>query len=458
MKPTKELLNKYNVPVPRYTSYPPANYFVDSLEQAEIQKAVFQSNKDDPQNISIYIHIPFCAKLCYYCGCNTHISRDKKLINSYIESLKGEIRLVSGMLKDSRKVSQIHWGGGTPNYLPSETIKNIMQLIKKSFKFIDKPEIAIECHPYHLTYEYIDQLIEIGFNRMSIGIQDFNDLVMKTINREQSQIPIPEMVEYIRSNSDISINLDFIYGLPYQNEETFSDTIKKAIAINPDRLVTFSYAHVPWVKKTQQILEQYDLPDADQKLALFQKGSALLKAAGYESIGLDHFAKKDDELNLALQAKSLHRNFQGYCTRETTGQVYAFGVSGISQLESAYLQSTKDIKAYQESIAKGELPIEKVYFLNKDEKIIRGLINSLMCNFYLSWNTLSQQFSTPIPEIHKALAFDKHLLSNFIDEKLIEVTEDEIFVTELGKFFIRNIAASFDPKMNNTKKNFSKAL
>lgn len=458
MKPTKELLDKYNVPVPRYTSYPPANYFKDSSDQAEIKKAVFQSNEDDPQNISIYIHIPFCAKLCYYCGCNTHISRDEQLIKSYIESLKEEIRLVSGMLKKSRKVSQIHWGGGTPNYLPSDTIKEIMQLIRDSFNFIVKPEIAIECHPYHLTYDYIDLLIEMGFNRMSLGIQDFNDLVMKTINREQSQIPIPDMVQYIRSKSDISINLDFIYGLPYQNEVTFTDTIEKAIAVNPDRLVTFSYAHVPWVKKTQLTLEQYNLPDADQKLALFQKGSALLKDAGYVPIGLDHFAKQDDELNIALEAKSLHRNFQGYCTRETTGQVYAFGVSGISQLESAYLQSTKDIKVYQELIAKGQLPIEKVYFLNEEEKIIRAVINSLMCNFYLSWNTLSQQFSTSIPELHRVIGFNKHLLNNFIDEKMIYVTEDEIVVTELGKFFIRNIAASFDPKMNNTKMNFSKAL
>lgn len=458
MKPTKALLEKYNVPVPRYTSYPPANFFTDSSDQAKFKEAIFQSNEDDPQNISIYLHIPFCEKLCYYCGCNTHISKDQDLINTYIESLKGEIRLVSGMLKDSRKVSQIHWGGGTPNYLPVETIKEIMQLIKDSFNFIDKAEIAIECHPYHLSFDYIDQLIEIGFNRMSLGIQDFNDLVMKTINREQSRIPIPEMVDYIRANSDISINFDFIYGLPYQNEESFTETIKKAIEINPDRLVTFSYAHVPWVKKTQKVLEKYDLPDADQKLTLFQKGAALLTAAGYAPIGLDHFAKKDDNLNLALEAKSLHRNFQGYCTRETTGQVYAFGVSGISQLESAYLQSTKDIKTYQESIAKGELPIEKVYFLNKDEKIIRAVINSLMCNFYLSWKTLSQQFSTSIPELHKILSYNKHLLSDFIEEKLIEVNEDEIFITELGKFFIRNIAASFDPKMNNTTKKFSKAL
>ena len=406
----------------------------------------------------IYLHIPFCSKLCFYCGCNTHITNNKEAISKYVESLKKELFLVGNMIERRRKVSQVHWGGGTPNYLPSEMIRDIMRQIRSQFDFIEKPEIAIECHPYHLDLNYVDDLIDIGFNRISLGVQDFNDKVMDTINRAQSQIPFDKLVEYIRSKSDIKINLDFIYGLPYQTKESFSETIEKAISIDPDRLVTFSYAHVPWFKKSQLHLEKHGLPDVEEKLELFQIAQEKLQDAGYYKIGLDHFAKADDELNIALKDRSLHRNFQGYCTRETTGQVYAFGVSAISQLENAYLQSTKDLNTYHESIAKGEIPIEKIYTLNKDEKIIRAIINTLMCNFHLSWNALSQHFSTSLPELHRVCSFDKHLLYNFIEEKLLEVDEDEIRVTELGKFFIRNIAASFDPMLNNTTKNFSKAL
>lgn len=319
------LLEKYNVPTPRYTSYPPANYFHEDYTNEDVNNALIASNSAHPQNISLYIHIPFCNKLCFYCGCNTIISRENKLMDSYIETLKKEIVLLKSKLDKNRKVSQVHWGGGTPNYLPIEKIESIMSTLNDNFDFIPQAEVAMECHPWHLTYDYVDRSIKIGFNRLSLGVQDFNDKVMESINRNHSEIPIPELVDYIRKQG-IDVNLDFIYGLPFQSVETFTETIKQAIEISPNRLVTFSYAHVPWVKKAQKKLEKYDLPDANEKVKLFEVAYDLLTSNGYKAIGLDHFAKETDELYLALDEKKLHRNFQGYCTRETTGQVYALGL------------------------------------------------------------------------------------------------------------------------------------
>lgn len=457
MNISKELLEKYNVATPRYTSYPPANYFHEEFTNSDVEKAIRLSNNGQPQNISLYIHIPFCSKLCFYCGCNTIISRDLKVTDTYIDAIKKEIVLLKSKLDPKRKVSQIHWGGGTPNYLPIKDVESIMGLINDNFDFIENAEIAIECHPWHLTYEYIDRLIALKFNRLSLGVQDFNEKVMKTINRNQSLIPIPDLSNYLKSKN-IAVNLDFIYGLPYQTISSFSETIQKAVEISPDRLVTFSYAHVPWVKSAQKKLEKYKLPNADQKVKLFETAHELLTKSGYQSIGLDHFAKDTDELYHALKSKTLHRNFQGYCTRETTGQVYALGISGISQLENAYLQSTKNISSYLKSINQNKFAIEKVYFLSDDEKITRKIINELMCNFYLSFDKISEHYKTPLNRIQNFSAELMNQLDEFKNEGLIEFNNKEVSITETGKLFIRNIAAAFDPKMQNTDKNFSKAL
>ncbi len=458
MKIAKELLDKYNVPTPRYTSYPPANYFLDEFKYTDCEQALRDSNTHQPENISFYIHIPFCSKLCFYCGCNTHISKDEIKIRDYVETLKKEIKLLKSHLDPNRKVSQIHWGGGTPNYLPIAYVQEIMEIFNSDFKFIEHPEIAIECHPGHLTIEYADELVNMGFNRLSLGLQDFNSDVLKAVNRDPSLVPVKELHDYLKFEKKISVNLDFIYGLPLQTLDSFRDTMEKAVAISPDRLVTFSYAHVPWVKKSQTKLEKYGLPDTEQKVRLFETAYEVLSQAGYQSIGLDHFAKVEDELSIALNNKSLHRNFQGYCTRETTGQVYAVGVSGISQLENVYLQSTKDLSIYKQEIEKGRIPIEKVYFLDKEEKITREVINELMCNLYLNWDQIGNRFGIKANEIQNALNFSFDSLSPFIKEGLLELNNENINITDQGKFFIRNIAATFDPKMKNTDKNFSKAL
>jgi len=458
MKIPEALLQKYNVPTPRYTSYPPANYFHQEFTIEKNTAALIESNQAQPQNISFYLHIPFCGKLCHYCGCNTHISRDQVLIKDYVETLKKEILLYKNLLDPSRKISQIHWGGGTPNYLPIEEVEGIMAMFFDHFEFIENPEIAMECHPAHLTYEYVDRLIESGINRMSLGVQDFESNVMQAVNRDESIIPIHELITYIKSKGDISVNLDFVYGLPYQTTESFNSTINKAVKANPDRLAIFSYAHVPWLKKAQNKLEKYDLPNAEQKIALFETAYQILTKNGYVSIGLDHFAKPDDELSIALNSKALHRNLQGYCTRETTGQVYAIGVSGISQLDNAYLQNTKDLRVYKQAIDKGELPVEKVYFVNEEEKIVREVINELMCNNFVSFQKLSDKYNLSIDELKTIVTFEEETIKQFEKEGLLNYVDNTIEIHDEGQFFMRNIAASFDPKMKSNKKNYSKAL
>ena len=458
MKPENHLTEKYNVPVPRYTSYPPANFFVNEFNNEDYIRAIETSNHEWPDNISIYIHIPFCPKICHYCGCNTHLTRDTNKMRIYVDAVKKEILMVKKHLNPQRKVSQVHWGGGTPNSLPIEMVEEIMAQIHLSFSFIPNPEIAMECHPAMLDANYINALVKTGFNRISLGIQDFNPVVLKNVNRDAPEIPVEELVAMLRSHKNMGVNLDFIYGLPFQDVKSFSETIERAAKISPDRLVTFSYAHIPWIKKAQKILEKRGLPEATEKLAMFEAAFNILTQNGYTAIGLDHYAKSNDELSIAVKNRMLHRNFQGYCTRETTGQVYAFGATGISQMESAYSQNVKDTMQYVAAIEKGNFSIEKGYSLNKTEKIIKHVINEIMCNHFISWNEAAGKFGVSETEIKNTVAFDENLLAGFNADGLINFGPGEIEVTDLGKFFVRNIAASFDPNLKNAMQKFSKAL
>ena len=455
----EQLLEKYNSPVPRYTSYPPANYFTDKVTEIDYIEAVKDSNSGNPRNISIYIHIPFCKKLCYYCGCNSLPLATLGEMEKYVTALKQEITMVAALIDKERKVSQIHYGGGTPNVLPAEWIAEINELIFLLFELTDHPEIAIECNPAHLTFDYIDQLKKSGFNRFSIGIQDFNKDVLKTVNRDPSALPVGEILQRLKTGSDhIAVNLDFIYGLPGQTVESFLDSIRKAVSLRPDRLVTFSYAHVPWVKKAQKILDTIGLPDSELKMKMFSESHDFLLANGYQSIGLDHYVLESDELYNAVLNKSLHRNFQGYCTRQTTGQVYAFGVSSISQLEKGYAQNIKSVKGYIESIKAGHLPIEKGYMLNKGEIIVREVINQLMCNKQINWSELADQLNISQSAIKDVITYDSTALKQFEEDEILRLTDEGLEMTEIGTLFIRNVAATFDPLTGTQSKQFSKPV
>ncbi len=459
MKISEELIQKYNIPVPRYTSYPPANFFHKEFEEKDYIQAIEESNEGWPGNISLYVHIPFCTKMCHFCGCNTHFTRDKDKMRTYIEAVKKEILMVRRMLDPTRKVSQIHWGGGTPNALPVEMVREIMEVIHSHFDYIAQPEIAIECHPALLDEAYLSELMAAGFNRYSLGIQDFKAEVLENINRDAPSVPVEEIVEWIRSYDNTGVNLDFVYGLPYQDVKSFSETIERALKIAPDRLVTFSYAHVPWIKKAQKILEFRGLPQAEEKLKMFESGYKILTGNGYTPIGLDHFAKEDNDLSIALKNRTLHRNFQGYCTRETTGQVYAFGATGISQLENVYSQNGKNTTTYVDQINKGQFNIEKGYRLNQKEKIVRHVITEIMCNEYVSLEETAGFFNLPKTEIESTLHLNQEQLDGFLADGLLETEPGGIFkVTGPGRFFIRNIASFFDPNLKSQTKRFSKAL
>lgn len=454
----EKLIQKYNVAVPRYTSYPPANFFTETFGEARFREAVIQSNHDQPQNISLYLHIPFCPQLCYYCGCNMHISRDKSLHHRYVKAIQQEIRMLRPLLDPSRKVSQVHWGGGTPNALEIEQVEEIMQLLYHEFDFTVQPEIAIECNPAYLDLAYLDRLHAAGFNRFSLGIQDFSEQVLQTVNRAIPSIPVAELVARIKTYGQAKVNLDFIYGLPHQTPESFAHTIEQAIRLAPDRLVTFSYAHIPQLKKAQQQLEKAGIAGPEAKVKMFENTYRLMSEAGYTAIGLDHFARQDDELSLALTNRKLHRNFQGYCTRETTGQVYAFGNTGISQLENSYAQNVREVKTYLERIAQGKFTTEKGYLLSSQERAVRHVINELMCNHYLSWAEAAATLGVSAEELRQTVRYAPAELEDFSAEGLLLFSDSELTVTPLGRFFVRNIAASFDPNLQQTGKTFSKAL
>jgi oxygen-independent coproporphyrinogen-3 oxidase len=458
MSVTSEFLQKYNVSGPRYTSYPPANFFNQGFTTSDYIHELGSSNHQKPENISLYIHIPFCPQRCHFCGCSTVIAQRKLVVERYIQALKTEMKQVASLLDDSRKVTQIHWGGGTPNSISMKFIKEIMDWIRIHFDLSESAEIAMECSPAYLDYSHIDQLAGMGFNRISLGIQDFREDVLKVVNRETPRHPVKDIVDYLRNKGFRGINLDFIYGLPMQTLESFRSTIEEAIAIRPDRIVTFSYAHVPWVKEAQKQLETIGLPDANDKMNMFLQASAQLSAAGYCAIGIDHFTLPEDDLTKAFRNKQLHRNFQGYCTLETTGQVYAFGASSISQLYGAYAQNFKDITKYMEAVEATGYAIERGYQLNKEEQLVRGVINRIMCNGILNLEEVADEFAVTVEEVKELVAFDPAKFESYISDGLMLLEGNEIRLSDTGFLCARNIAMALDPALKAGEGVYSKTV
>ncbi len=459
MNITTEFLDKFNVSGPRYTSYPPANFFHTKFTSEDYIQQLAASNTQQPENISIYVHIPFCPQRCHFCGCNTEIGQKKPVVERYINAVKQEIKNVSAHLDvKNRKVTQIHWGGGTPNAIAMGFIADIMNLIKETFVMAKDAEIAIECSPAYLEYAHIDLLAEMGFNRMSLGIQDFREDVLEVVNRQAPRHPVKDIVNYLRTKGFSGINLDFIYGLPLQTVESLSETIQKAIDIKPDRIVTFSYAHVPWVKEEQMKLEKIGLPAAKEKMQMLINNIKQLVDAGYMAIGIDHFAHPDDQLTKAFQNKRLHRNFQGYCTLETTGQVYGFGASSISQLWGAYAQNTKSTNQYMDAIEATGFAIERGYTLTLQQQIVRSVINSIMCNGVLIFNEIASEFHLTADEIKEVVHYDVNNLKGFESEGLITISEEGIQINDDGRMIARNIAMAFDPDLKQGETIYSKTV
>lgn len=453
---TKEILEKYNIPVPRYTSYPPANFFTE-MDAVRWQEEITVSDRSSNRKLSFYFHIPFCRHLCHYCGCNSYSMRNPDYVARYVDALHREIDLLLPHLSKDRQISQIHYGGGSPTAIPFHFLKELNAHLLSHFSTIDAPEIAIECHPGYLDESAWEELCACGFNRFSLGVQDLHADVLKTVNRRPSLLPLDTIFSLLRERGK-KINLDFIYGLPLQTPERFLENIRKAAELRPDRLVTFSYAHVPWLFSQQRILEKAGLPAAEDKQRMFELGSEYLHRQGYVSIGLDHFVLPDDELFTALRQGMLHRNFQGYCTRRTTAQVYAFGVTGISQLDRAYAQNAKDIDAYIADMENGQWNVRKGYVLTEAQCITREVIETLMCNYRLQWSELATRLGKTVDELKAATAYDAGRLREMEGDGLILLTDDEIKMTEEGSPLVRCVAASLDPMLANSGKQFSKSV
>jgi len=350
-----DILKKYSRPGPRYTSYPTAPHFTPEFGPEDFERAIRESNRTaENGDISLYFHFPFCPQLCFYCGCNVIISRNETRINRYLEYLKKEIQLLRRLIHPDRKVTQMHWGGGTPNYLQPQQIRTIFQAIRDAFPFTEDAEISVEIDPRTLTPEHLPLFRELGFNRLSFGVQDFEHQVQVTINRLQPEDMTRRVVAESRALGFPSINVDLIYGLPYQTEATFQRTIDKIIDIAPDRLAVFNYAHVPWLKKHQRVIPEEALPTPEVKLRLFKMTIEQLTEAGYVFIGMDHFARPDDELSIAQKTRTLYRNFQGYSPR-AGAEVFALGITSISQLQRIYAQNVKDTRRYEQLLDAGKI-------------------------------------------------------------------------------------------------------
>lgn len=451
------IIDKYNVSVPRYTSYPPANFFGE-MTGNDYLAAVDKSNSQGSSTLSFYIHMPFCRRLCHYCGCNSYIMpKDASVISSYLKAVHNEIDIVTQHIDKSRKISQIHFGGGSPTAMPVEALKDINEHLLGLFSTIDRPEIAVECHPGYLSADDWQALTQSHFNRFSLGVQDLHDDVLKTVGRTPSALPLSEIMAILR-DAKATVNMDFLFGLPYQSEDSFADNIRQAIMLHPDRLVTFSYGHVPWVFKRQLILEKHGLPAPELKQKMYDRAASLLHDAGYMSIGLDHFVLPDDELYIALRNGLLYRNFQGYCTRRTTGQVYAFGATGISQLDTFYAQNTKDINEYIDLSLKGLLTTRKGYSLSQQQRIAKEVIERLMCNYRIQWHELADTLSISVDSLKAAIHYDEQQLNEMASDGLFTLSAQGITMTDDGHPFVRNVAAALDPLMQNTTKQFSKPI
>ena len=435
-----ELVRKYNVAGPRYTSYPPATKFTDTVTREQLAEKISENNRT-PRDLSVYFHIPFCETLGWFCGCTTVITLNHDKGMAYVEALGREVAKMAPRLHPGRKTVQLHFGGGSPTFLRPDEIRRLGEIIHQRFDFSANIEAGVEVDPRRLTREHLVALREIGFNRASMGVQDFNPTVQQAIHRIQPREMTQQAMDWMRELGFGSINLDLIYGLPHQTPETFNETLDIVLEMKPDRLAVFSYAHVPWIKPAQKILEDKILPTPESKLEVLKLVIERLTADNqYVYIGMDHFAKPSDELAVAQREKKLQRNFQGYSTRAGS-DIYAFGMSGVSQVPDAYWQNEKELPKWQAAVDAGDQPLHKAYFVSEEDKIRRETIMRTMCDLSLDFATMSQRLDISF-EQH----FEKELasLAPFIADGLVKRTAAGLEVTDAGRLFIRNIAMCFD--------------
>jgi oxygen-independent coproporphyrinogen-3 oxidase len=452
------LLRKYDRPVPRYTSYPPATELKEEFREIDFKAALTVGNyKKTP--LSLYCHIPFCESACYFCGCNTVITQRKEVAEPYLDYIQRDIKRMAEFVDRARPVNQLHWGGGTPNYLSLQQVEKLWTTINDHFTLAPEAEVSIEVNPRFLDKEYIFFLRDLGFKRISFGIQDFNPKVQEAVNRIQPEAMLFEAMGWIRDAGFESVNVDLIYGLPYQNLDTFKHTIQKTVQLNPDRIAVFNFAYVPWLKPVQKRIPEEALPLASEKLSILQMTIEELTNQGYVFIGMDHFAKPNDELAIAQRQGELHRNFQGYTTKPES-DLLGFGMTSISMLHDVYVQNHKHLRRYYRAIDSQEFPIERGVTLSHDDIVRRTIIMELMCQFQLFKDDIEEKYHLSFDlDFEEYFARERYDLRLLEADGLIHLSPNHIEVTPIGRLLIRNIAAVFDKYLRTQQAGrFSKAV
>ncbi|EML1937054.1 MULTISPECIES: oxygen-independent coproporphyrinogen III oxidase [Providencia] len=446
------LIQKYNYSGPRYTSYPTALEFNQSYDE----RAFVAATQRYPENpLSLYVHIPFCHKLCYFCGCNKLVTRQKHKADEYLQVIEKEIIQRAALLKN-RTVTQMHWGGGTPTYLDKAQVSHLVALLKKHFHFSNDVEMSIEVDPREIELDMIDHLRSEGFNRLSMGVQDFNKEVQVLVNREQDEDFIFALINRAKETGFTSTSIDLIYGLPKQTPESFAFTLQKVIELSPDRLSVFNYAHLPNLFAAQRKIKDDDLPSAEQKLDILQETIATLTSQGYQFIGMDHFAKPQDELAIAQREGVLHRNFQGYTTQGDC-DLLGLGVSAISMLGDSYAQNQKDLKTYYAQVEEQGHALWRGLVLTDDDCLRRDVIKTLICNFQLQYAQIESLYPINFKEYFSE---DLALLKPMAEDGLVEITNTAIKVSPQGRLLIRNICMCFDVYLRNQmrQRQFSRVI
>ena len=454
----RELIERCQANAPRYTSYPTADRFnlnFGKNEQVKLITEVFDPEFN--QGVSLYIHIPFCNTLCLYCACNKIITNNRNKITEYLEYLQKEFELYFQLIKRRLNIVQLHFGGGSPSWLSIDELNQVMQLVRQYFNLDNASEIAMELDPRHVTDQFMEALASNGFNRVSLGVQDFDPQVQKIVNRIQPLNDTVRVLDKARELGFKSTNIDLIYGLPLQSLESYKKTIDIVIEqLKPARIALFNYAHLPHVFMPQTRINEKDLPSAEEKLNILQMCVERLADAGYIFIGMDHFARPDDELSIALANNTLQRNFQGYSTFADT-HMLSFGVSSIGFIGDSFYQNVKDLAGYYASLDRGELPILRGMLVSEDDLIRRAVIQSIMCQFKLNFESISQKFSI---NFKNYFASELIKLLDLAKLELIQLNDQSFIVSNKGRFLIRNVAMIFDKYLQDSldNKRYSKVI
>jgi len=449
------LINRYDKAGPRYTSYPTALELHDGFTDVDYRQHIAKSNTAGGP-LSLYVHIPFCDTVCFYCACNKNITKNRSHAQPYVDNLCKEIAMQGALFDKNRVVNQLHWGGGTPTFLSYEQMQQVMTATREHFslKDDDSGEYSIEVDPRETNLHTVQQLRSLGFNRISLGVQDFDPDVQKAVNRIQSEAQTFAVLDAARKEGFRSTNIDLIYGLPLQTVDSFNKTLDKILHVSPDRFSIFNYAHIPARFKTQRQINDADLPSPEIKLAILQSVGQKLADAGYVYIGMDHFAKPDDELAIAQRLGLLHRNFQGYSTHSDCDLI-GLGITSIGMVGDAYSQNVKDLESYDKLIKQGKLPVFKGVDLQEDDKVRRAVIMQLICHFELQFAAIEQAQAINFSEY---FADELNALKPMQTDGLLTINEDSIKVLPAGLLLIRNICMEFDRYLAQKQQQFSRVI